>query len=217
MKEDADALDEKFKLMLDQIREMFFMYGLKNLSMDEISRRLGISKKTLYCFVRNKEELIDRMFQFQGLKWIELWDKISEQPINAIEKLLKISLLVNEEMNNLNPMLKFELKKYYEQIFDKYMENKRRYIYQGLVHNMKQGIEEKLYRQDLNVELVASIYINGFIEMHNSDVCKMHDINFEQVFTVMFENHIRAISTAEGVTYFENRKKEIFENLNKNI
>jgi TetR/AcrR family transcriptional regulator, cholesterol catabolism regulator len=217
MKEDNDALDEKFKLMLDQIREMFFMYGLKNLSMDEISRRLGISKKTLYCFVRNKEELIDRMFQYQGLKWIELWDKISEQPINAIEKLLKISLLVNEEMNNLNPMLKFELQKYYEQTFDKYMENKRKYIYQGLVHNMKQGIEEKLYRQDLNIELVASIYITGFIEMHNSDVCKMHDISFEQVFTVMFENHIRAISTTEGVAYFENRKKEIFENLNKKI
>jgi TetR/AcrR family transcriptional regulator, cholesterol catabolism regulator len=217
MKEDNDALDEKFKLMLDQIREMFFMYGLKNLSMDEISRRLGISKKTLYCYVRNKEELIEKMFLYQGLKWIELWDKISEQPINAIEKLLKISLLVNEEMNNLNPMLKFELQKYYEQTFDKYMENKRRYIYQGLVHNMKQGIEEKLYRQDLNIELVATIYINSFIEMHNSDVCKMHDISFEQVFTVMFENHIRAISTAEGVAYFENRKKEIFENLNKKI
>lgn len=217
MKEDTDSLEEKFKLMLDQIREMFFLYGLKNLNMDEISRRLGISKKTLYCFVKNKEELIEKMFQYEGLKWISLWEKISEQPINAIEKLLKISLLVNEEMNNLNPMLKFELKKYYEQTFDKYMENKRLFIYQRMVHNMKQGIEEKLYRQDLNVELVATIYINGFIEMHNSDVCKLHDITFEQVFTVMFENHIRAISTPDGVSYFENRKKEIFENLNKNI
>ena len=76
---------------------------------------------------------------------------------------------------------------------------------------------EGLYREDLNNEAVVAIYMSYLIEIHNNaEVCKIANVTFDELFRVMFENHIRAISTPGGVAYFEKRKKEIIESLNNN-
>jgi AcrR family transcriptional regulator len=210
----SDIQNERFKELVEPIKELFYAYGLKNLSMDELSRRLGISKKTLYTFVKNKEELIEQIFLYEESKIRMLNERFDSESINAIEKLLKISQMVHEEMKRINPMIRFEMEKYYHYTFEKYVEKKRQLVFEGMKINILQGIDEKLYRDDINVDLVATIYLNSFIELHNSEICKVLDINFIQLFEVMFENHIRAISTPEGLAYFESRKNEIIEYIN---
>ena len=209
--EKTDEQNERFQDLIEPIKELFYKYGLKNLSMDELSRRLGISKKTLYTFVRNKEELVDKVFLNEENKLKRISEEIGKYPINAIEKLLKMSQLVHEEMKKINPMIRFEMEKYYPQVFEDYVEKKRNFVYEGMKNNILQGIAEKLYRDDINVELVATIYINSFVELHDSDICKTLDINFLQLFEVLFENHIRAISTPAGLAFFESKKNEILE------
>ena len=216
MNEGLDTQDEKFGSMLEQIKELFFEYGIKNLNMDDISRKLGISKKTLYRFVKSKEDLIAKLFDYEQKKWNDSSNVIGLQNVNAIEKLFKVSLLVYEEMKRFNPMLMFELRKYYEPLFNEFHSKKLIHISKSMRLNLEQGIEEHLYRSDINNEAIVAIYMNYLIEMHNSDLCKMADVTFDELFRVMFENHIRAISTSEGVAYFEMRKKEVLENLSKN-
>jgi len=216
MDEIADSLDKKFVPMLERIREMFLEFGIKNLNMDEISRKLGISKKTLYRYVDSKESLIGKIFDYEYLKWNQFTEQLSQQPFNAIEKLLEVSMRVHEEMKDINPMLMFELRKYYEPLFNEYLSQKRAFILKKMRMNLEQGISEELYRPDLNIELVMTLYVNYLVEMHNYEIAKMSNLTFDQVFEVMFENHIRAISTPLGVKYFESRKKEISDNLIKN-
>lgn len=136
-------------------------------------------------------------------------EKIDNEPINAIEKLLKISQMVHGEMKRFSPMIRFEMEKYYHQTFEKYVEKKRRFIFEGMKSNIRQGISEKLYRDDINIDLVATIYINSFIEFHDSDICKVLDINLIQLLEALFENHIRAIASPAGLAYFESRKNDI--------
>jgi len=216
MVEQTNTLNEQFGPMIEQIKELFFEFGIKNLNMDDISRKLGISKKTLYRFVKSKEDLIAQLFEYEELKWMELTKDISNQDVNAIEKLFKVSLMVYVEMKKFNPMLMFELRKYYETVFLEYHTRKLEQISQNMRLNLVQGIEEGLYRQDVNIDAVVAIYINYLIEIHSSDMCKTADITFDELFKVMFENHIRAISTPAGVAFFEARKKEVSENLKNN-
>lgn len=209
--EKTDEQNERFQDLIEPIKELFYKYGLKNLNMDELSRRLGISKKTLYTFVKSKEELVDKVFLNEEIKLKRISEEIGKYPINAIEKLLKISQLVHEEIKKINPMIRFEMEKYYPQVFEDYVEKKRKFVYEGMKNNILQGIDEKLYRDDINVELVATIYINSFVELHDSNICKMLDVNFLQLFEVLFENHVRAISTPAGLAFFESKKNEILE------
>jgi len=216
MNEELNALNAQFEPMLEQIKELFFEFGIKNLNMDEISRKLGISKKTLYRFVKSKEDLIAKLFEYEENKGIKLFSEIGNLNVNAIEKLFKVSLMVFEEMKRFNPMIMFEMRKYYEQLFNEFHDRKLVQISQSMKINLKQGIEEGLYRADVNIEAVIALFINYLIEIHNSDMCKTVNLSFDDLFKVMFENHIRAISTPAGVAFFEARKKEVLENLKNN-
>jgi len=211
-----DLHKERFNEWVEPIKKLFYAYGLKNLSMDDLSRSLGISKKTLYTYVKNKEDLIEKIFLHEESIVFRKSEKIDDISINAIEKLLLISQLIHDELKQINPMIQFEMKKYYPAIFESYMEKKRVFVFEGMKINMQQGISEKLYRDDINIDLVATIYLNSFIELHNSDVCRILDVDFLKIFEVMFENHIRAISTPTGIAYFESRKNDILEYINTN-
>jgi TetR/AcrR family transcriptional regulator, cholesterol catabolism regulator len=218
MSNETDNQNGKFELMLEQIKDLFFEFGIKNLNMDEISHKLGISKKTLYRFVKSKEDLLARLFEYDQVKWVESMSLLTAQNYNAIETLFKVSLMVYEEMKRFNPMILFELRKYYEPVYNEFNAKKSAIISRSMTANLKKGITEGLYREDINNEAVVAIYMSYLVEIHNNpEMCKIANVTFDELFRVMFENHIRAISTPQGVAYFEKRKKEIIESLNNNI
>ena len=168
--------------------DLFSEFGIRNINMDEISRKVGISKKTLYLYVKNKEDLIEKIFYYDQMKWDTKFSKLDIEKMNAIEILLQVSLLVFEEMGQLNPKIKYELMKYYESIFNGFMVKKQNHIFNLISKNMHKGISEGLYRNDLSIELVASLYVRNLVDMHNKDYCIIKNITFEQVFQVMIEN-----------------------------
>lgn len=208
--------DPKLREILEKTVELFSEFGIRNLNMDDISRSLGISKKTLYLYVKSKEDLIEKLFYYDEMKWKLESSKVILADMNAIDVLVQVSLLVYNELGKLNPKLKFELKKYYEPIYYQFMVRRQNQIFNQISKNIEQGIKERLYRTDVNVDLAAGLYVRNLVDMHNKDYCFAENITFDQVFEAMFENHIRAIATPEGTAYFEKRKSEI-THLNKNI
>lgn len=206
---EMNHMDPKLKAILDKTIELFYELGIRNLNMDDISRSLGISKKTLYQHVKSKEDLIEKLFYYDQMKWDERLSKINFNELNAIEILIQVSLMVFDEMAKLNPKLKFELKKYYEPIFNKFQEEKSIHIFSQISKNIEKGKAEGLYREDVNTDLVAGIYVRNLIDMHSKDYCFVENITFDMVFEAMFENHIRAIASPEGISYFELRKSEL--------
>lgn len=209
MEDELNFDDPKLRMILDKTVELFYEFGIRNLNMDDISRSLGISKKTLYQYVKSKEDLIEKLFYYDEMKWNNKSSKIKFEDLNAIDILIQVSLLVFDELGKLNSKLKFELKKYYEPIYNGFMVKKQNQIFIQISKNIRKGIKEGLYRNDVNVDLVASLYVRNLVDLHNKDYCFIENITFGQVFEAMSENHIRAISTPEGIAYFEKRKSEI--------
>ena len=216
MQDETNLNDPKLQEILERTIELFYEFGIRNLNMDDISRSLGISKKTLYQHVKSKEDLIEKLFYYDELKWESEFSKLNSNDRNAIEILIQVSLMIFDEMGRLNPKLRFEIEKYYEPIFQESMIRKQNRIFNQISKNIIIGIKEGMYRSDINVDLVAGLYVRNLVMTHNKNICFIENITFEQVFEVMFENHIRAISTPEGINYFEKRKSEIIH-LNKNL
>lgn len=212
---DTKFNDLKFVAILDRIVDLFFEFGIRNLNMDDISSHLKISKKTLYQYFKSKEDLIEHLFAYDSFKWDKKISEIKIDEINAIDILIQVSTFIYDEMSRLNPKLKFEMKKYYEPTFNRFMIEKQNHIFSQLSKNMQKGKAEGLYREDVDIELTARLYIRNLLDMHNKEYCFGTEITFNQIFEVMFENHIRAISTPAGIAYFEQKKSEL-QILNKN-
>jgi len=215
MVNELDFNDSRLCTILDGTIDLFYEFGIRNLNMDDISRQLKISKKTLYQYAKSKEDLIEKLFYYDDLKFEKRISEINLGTLNAIDILIQVSIIVSEQIGRFDPKLKFEMKKYYETVFHNFMQKKQAHIFEQISNNITQGITEGLYRDNLNIELVAGLYVRNLVDMHNKDYCFVENITFDQIFEAMFENHIRAISTAEGIKYFEKRKSELTQ-LNKN-
>ncbi|MBI9039325.1 MAG: TetR/AcrR family transcriptional regulator [Bacteroidales bacterium] len=201
-------MDTKLENILKEVRLIFMKYGIRNYSMDDICRNIGISKKTLYNYVDNKTDLLQKVLDYEFI--------MDNGPLgvylikgNAIDILLDVSMRINKEFETFNPIYIFELNKYYPKIFKEFVEKKRKVAYEKIYKNLEQGIKEGIYRKDLDIELVTILYIRKIEDIHNPDLIESGNFSFKEIFSAMFENHIRGISNEKGIAYFENQKKSL--------
>jgi TetR/AcrR family transcriptional regulator, cholesterol catabolism regulator len=208
--------DPKFIEFIESIGSMVLEFGIKNLSMGDISRNLRISKKTLYRYFKNKEDLIEKLFEYDDVKCHRELCSMEVKGSNAIDLLFLGSSIISNEIKRMDPKLKFELKKYYGYILDNFLINKQNHIFEQISKNIRKGIEEGLYRSDINIEITAGLYVKNLLEMPDRGSWFMENINPEEIFKAKFETMVRSIATPAGIVYFEKRKREINE-MNKDL
>jgi hypothetical protein len=133
--------------------------------------------------------------------------------LNAIDILLEMSRISTDTHIRINPVVTFEIRKYYPQVYEDYMKSKKELIVDAIIRNLDQGINEGLYRQDLNKEIVAHLYFKKIEEFHTLEGEEIRDFSYSKIFEVMFENHIRGISNEKGIQYFEKQKAKLNFNI----
>ena len=196
-------MDEKLKMILKESSHLFIKYGIHSLSMDDLCREMGISKKTLYQYVENKTDLISQTLDFIVQDAVWAVEEANNSGFNAIDQLLSVSRKVCSEMQHFNPSITFDMQKYYPEIYRKFNQSKKEIIFSQVVENMKKGIAEGLYRNDLPIELVARLYAQKLEHINDLEFLQSEDFSFSNLFQVMFDNHIRGISNAQGLEYYE--------------
>jgi AcrR family transcriptional regulator len=206
-------MDEKVDRILSESLRLFMKNGIRSISMDDIAKELGMSKKTIYQYVANKTELIEMVLDFMREKESNVCIDGDITKMNAIDILLAVSKNVSRQMKDLNPINAYELQKYYPSIYREFILKKRDHVYTTLKQNFEQGIAEGIYRNDLDIDLVARLYIQKLVDVHDPEFLSSVNFGFEKVFQVMFDNHIRGIANAEGLAYYEKQIKMLNYNI----
>ncbi len=202
-------MDDKLEQILRGAANLFRQYGIRSISMDDIARELAISKKTLYQVVDNKTELVEKLLNhlIESGEYRCRLDRI--EGMNSIDILLEVSHLVSDEIKTFNPVLTFDLQKFYPVIYREFVMKKRDHVYEHIKQNFENGIQEGLYRDDLDTDLVSRLYVQKLIDLHNPEFLSSGDFSFEKIFQVMFDNHIRGIANANGLEYYESKIKTL--------
>lgn len=201
-------MNEKLTLILQTSGQLFKKYGIRSISMDDIAREIGMSKKTLYQYVENKPDLIEKLLAHH-VDDSQACIVEDHKDLNAIDILLRVSMKVSEEMKDFNPVVAFDLEKFYPALYKSFVMAKREHVYKHIKENLEQGIKENIYRSDIDADLVAKLYVQKLRDVHDPDFLSSVEFSQEKVFQVMFENHIRGISNAEGIAYYERKMNEL--------
>ncbi|MBW6492637.1 MAG: TetR/AcrR family transcriptional regulator [Lentimicrobium sp.] len=201
-------MDKKLLPIINTSGMLFRKYGVRSISMDDISKELGMSKKTLYQYVDNKADLIEKLLSHQIESSTTCKVDVPEG-MNAIDFLFHVSSKISEEILGMNTLIVFDLKKYYPLLYNSFLKAKRENTVLKIRENLEQGIKEGLYRSDLDTELVSNLYIQKLMNVHNPEFLSFVNFSQEKVFQVMFDNHIRGIANDQGLAYFEKKKSEM--------
>lgn len=198
-------MDEKLNQILKASFELFAKYGIRSVSMDDICKDMGISKKTLYQFVSSKEDLLGKMLDTERKGQLRVMRSIEKENHNAIDSLLEVSKVLSQKLAKISPNMAFDLFKYYPEIFKKHSQTKRKLLTARIVSNLNSGIKDGLYRKDLDVDLISQLYIKKIEDILDPEFWLKEQYSFEKIFVTMFENHIRGISNQQGIEYLEEK------------
>ncbi|HET8687479.1 MAG TPA: helix-turn-helix domain-containing protein, partial [Methanosarcina sp.] len=106
-------MDERAQSILSQVGKLYHRYGIKSVTMDDVSKHLGISKKTLYEHFADKEDLVTRFLMQEEQQMEEEFGKIDRDPLNAIEELFEIYRRLKVMFRDYNPSMEYDIRKYY--------------------------------------------------------------------------------------------------------
>ncbi len=178
-------------------------FGIKSISVDDICRELGMSKKTFYVYFENKDELIRQLLR-QHESDIEKWLIQKTEGKSVIDLLLSfMSIAMNTQDVRRNPPLSYDLRKYYPQLFDEHIENVHTMTKRFLKDYIQRGVDEGTFRADLDVKKTASILAYLHHEMLNLSP-QITDNYYNQVIT-----HVRYATDIfmRGIISDEGRKR----------
>ncbi|MCX6247027.1 MAG: helix-turn-helix domain containing protein [Bacteroidetes bacterium] len=209
-------MDNTLTDVLERVRELFFKYGVRSVSMEDICRDLGISKKKLYQLFSSKNELVEKLLELERQNFEIIFDTYSFEGVNAIDILLTVSKELGERFRDISPSITFDLKKYYPDIYHKHIDDRVDFIFKKIQINLEKGINQGVYRDDLSIELIARLYIRRLIDLHNPEFFPADKFSFQTLFEAMFDNFIRGIANAKGIEYYEKQKRKVnFSKFNK--
>ncbi len=196
--------------ILKTVRRLFAQYGIRNITMDEISRNLGISKKTLYKYYKNKGELVKRSVEAQIQEMQNRFSEVQEGTDcrNAIDCLMKLNKVVNEEIARFHPLIVYELKRYYPEAHKLLHTHRRDSTLQGILENIKRGKKEGLYRENLDPEFISNLYLHMTDFLTNLNPTNYPEYSLSRLHRELIRYHIRGIASIKGIEYLTQKFKD---------
>jgi AcrR family transcriptional regulator len=172
--------------------------GFKSVTMDDIAKEMGISKKTIYTHFNNKETIIGVVTDHVFETVCEDIDAICDLNQNPIQELYAIKKRVMQYMQKEKASPTYQLQKYYPAIYNNIKQRQFSYMQQCVVKNLNRGLEQDLYRQNIEVQFVARIYFNGITGIKEESLFPHTMYEGETLYEMYLEYHLRGIVTPKG-------------------
>ncbi len=192
--------------IISKSAELFLRYGVKSLTMDEIAKQLGMSKKTIYLYVANKSDLIQKVMQAHLDRETAFIKEVQKTSQNALEENLRMITFMSGELQEFKSVTFFELQKYYPESYALFNEHREKVALKHILNNLKAGIKEGLYRKDIDAEIVSRIFVSALDILIDQQRFPTKKYNFFVLYKEFVNYHLGGILTPKGVTYLEQSK-----------
>lgn len=150
-------------------QDLFLKYGIRSISMDEIASQLGISKKTIYQYYADKDDLvmtvIDAMLADNEGECFNT-RKLSENPVHEIFVALN---MMQDLLKVMNPTIVYDLQKYHPAAYKKLSDHQNKFLYRLIVENLEEGKKQQLYRPEMDIDMIARFRLVSVFMMFNPD------------------------------------------------
>lgn len=194
--------------IIKEAYNLFWRYGIKSVTMDDIAKELGISKRTIYQHFPDKEAIVILVMKQELESQKCQMDKMDEDKLTPIEQMIQAADYMRTSLAPMNPSLFHDMKKYHPKAWDLFHQYKHEFIIKSIKSNLTEGIEVGFYRKNINVDILSLLRIEQ-VEMaldpmiFPADRFSMMNVQMEFV-----HHFIRGILTAKGLEYYTKYTEE---------
>jgi AcrR family transcriptional regulator len=194
--------------ILQKAFELFKRYGIRSVTMDEIAGQCGVSKKTVYHYFEDKESLVSAVMDNMISKTEICCKTHSQIAENAVHEIFLTADMIQEMMEGINPILMYDLRKYYNTAFAQLEKHKQQFIYSILKANMEKGIAEGLYREDIKVDVLTRYQIHNMAVAFEEDIFPKSKYTVTELDYELTLYNLYGLATSKGAKLIEKYKQQ---------
>jgi AcrR family transcriptional regulator len=212
-------MDTKNRIQ-EKAHELFMRYGVRSVSMDDIAGQLGMSKKTIYQYFADKDELVDAVMDEEVNQTHKDCDFCRRQSKDAVDEIFLTMEQIQEQFSQLNPMVLYDIEKFHPRAYQKFRKMKDEYLQQVVASNIKRGIKEELFRADIDVEMMSKYRVETMMISFSMAAQAPTKYNLAAVAQETMEHFLYGLATLKGykliTKYKEDQiKKKSYDKTNK--
>jgi AcrR family transcriptional regulator len=184
--------------ILLKARNLMLQSGLRQVTMDDLAHQLGISKKTIYQYYKDKDDLVKAVVNLE-LKEHELTCKdCKSKAENAIHEMFLLMENMKAMTQTMNPNSMMELEKHFSNAFDMIKNHKDEFLFSLIKQNLMKGIEEGCYRRDLDIDIISKFRLETVFIPFNLHLFPLNKFNSIEVHTQLMEHFVYGLMTIKG-------------------
>lgn len=184
--------------IIEQADLLICRLGVKSVTMDELARHMGISKKTIYQFFKDKDEVVTLAVGHHCEKEYQEITRISRESANSIDELHRLSHFMRGNVETIHPSALHDLQKYHPQAWKVYLDYKDKVFTQAVIDSLKRGKEEGYFRPDIDESILAVMRMKQIEMAFDHHVYPRNKYQFMEVCEQMFYHFIQGILTERG-------------------
>lgn len=188
--------------ILAEAEQLFWKYGVRSITMEDIAKRLGISKKTIYQHFSDKEEILCQVILDKTSQNQFKMDCVSIEADNPIEELLQVLEMLQKQADQISPNLFIDLQRHYPQTFALFQQFKEEYIMRSILENIQKGVSQGLYRDDINPAILARLRVEQIELAFNNTIFPADKYSMLDVQHELMHHFVRGMLTEKGFTIY---------------
>ncbi|MEN8137936.1 MAG: TetR/AcrR family transcriptional regulator [Bacteroidota bacterium] len=200
--------EELLNRIIEISKGIFIKYGVKSITMDDISKQLGISKKTLYTVIKDKHDLIEKTSFAISDQILETINDLLKKKLDPITELLEIEKIVCDIVTGIDRSSIYQFQKFYPDIHKKLHDRQKEAIINMIKDNLRRGINDGLYRGDLNINFIANIDYYFSHLLSDTDIFDPHEFDLRKIKHEYLIYHLRGIASYKGLSFIESKLRE---------
>ena len=184
--------------ILQHAQTLFMRNGIKSVSMDDIAADMAMSKKTLYKWFENKDQIVQAgMSKHLDGTQCECTNMI-KTATSAIDELFRMMEWTKQQFSNVHPSIFYDLQKFHPGTWQLWLAHKNEFILAQIIQNLRRGIAEGLFRADLDVDVMARLRLSQIELLFDSDVFPPRQFGNERVSQALLEHFMLGVATLKG-------------------
>ena len=198
---------------------MFLQFGIRSISMDDIANHLGMSKKTLYQYFADKDELVNAVIHGHIA---DMEKECSGCRVNAKDAIHEIFLTMDhimDELSNMNPMVLYDLEKFHHRSYMRFKEYKDKFLAELIRSNIVWGMNEDLYRPEINKDVMCKFRLESLMIPFNVNVFPPGKYKLAATSEEIISHFIYGLASIKGhkliQKYYQQRQKNLNHEENK--
>jgi len=194
------------KQILQAAEELFFHYGIKTITMDDIAKHLGISKRTIYENFATKDEVVSSLMNNHLEHMVETCRARFAGSSNAIEEIILMMQNMREMFGRMNPHILFDLKKFHPKVWKRFKDFKNDFLLKSITDNIERGKTEGIYRKNIDVAVLARMRIEQVEMVWNPEIFPSPTFDLKEVQLSILEHFLYGITNIKGHKMVEKYK-----------